>query len=149
MNRRKMLKHLIISIVLFYILTILGALLNVSEHEYIFNLLTFLLFLDGLYIITSFILLMIAIIKYNKSKPKQKKINKNDITYHYNLNNDNCSNKEKIKKEKKKISIKFSDDRIYEEAVKHYGKSYVKNKDKADVVDEYLNEEKEMFEKKN
>ena len=42
----------------------------------------------------------------------------------------------------KKYLFKTSTDRIYDEAVKYYGKHYTKNRSKAEVVEEYLNEEK-------
>ena len=44
------------------------------------------------------------------------------------------------KEEKEKYKYKSMTDKLYDEAVKYYGKHYLKGKSKQDVVDEYLNE---------
>ena len=43
-------------------------------------------------------------------------------------------------KDKKKFTYKTETDRLYEEAVKYFGKAYVKNRFKNEVVEEYLKE---------
>ena len=54
----------------------------------------------------------------------------------------NSDNTDTVNKKNKKSFLKTSTDRIYDEAVKYYGKHYTKNRSKAEVVEEYLNEEK-------
>ena len=50
--------------------------------------------------------------------------------------------KEKPKKEKKKFVFKTENDRLYEEAVKYFGKSYSKGINKYDLIEEYLKEDR-------
>lgn len=38
--------------------------------------------------------------------------------------------------------FKTYDDKLYEDAVKYFGKSYVENRSKAEVIKEYLKEDK-------
>ena len=72
-------------------------------------------------------------IKQNKSSDKNDKL----------INNLKIENADKINKEIKPIrKSKTEKDRLYEEAVKYYGKYYVKNWSKADVIEEYLKEDK-------
>ena len=89
--------------------------------------------------------------KLNIDKSNIDKSNKSNVTSNclsksenkiLDTDKNNSDNKDTINQKNKKYLFKTSTDRIYDEAVKYYGKHYTKNRSKAEVVEEYLNEEK-------
>lgn len=74
---------------------------------------------------------IISLICYKPTK-KEKIIN----TYKYSKE-ENQEQQTEVKKDRKH---KLSRDILYNEAVKFYGKSYVKNRNRIEVVEDYLEE---------
>lgn len=72
--------------------------------------------------------------------------NNGTIFHTLDINNGEQDTK-KTKETKKKFIFKTEQDRLYEEAIKYFGKLHVKYRDKASVVEEYLEEEGSMWKK--
>ena len=83
--------------------------------------------------------------KPNPNKEKKVKEDKKTSYYYHTLDiNNGEQDTKKTKEAKKKFIFKTEHDRLYEEATKYFGKSYVKYRDKASVVEEYLEEDGSM-----
>lgn len=123
------------SLSIFVGLIIIALIFSQTDIVWIFIAITFLGLFDLIYILIS-AMYFVKSSNYkfiNKSKDKVVNINK-DNNQNTNINNNN--------KEQKKFIFKTYDDKLYEEAVKYFGKSYVKNRSKAEVIEEYLKEDK-------
>ena len=144
---KKSAKHLLISIVIMLTIVFISIPIAFAEIEWAFPILTFLCRLDVLYFIISIIM---CISTYNPNPNKEKKVKEDKKTSYYyhtlDINNGEQDTK-KTKETKKKFTFKTEQDRLYEEATKYFGKAYVKYRDKASVVEEYLEEEGSMWKK--
>lgn len=144
MNNNKWIKHLMKSIIILSITILIAVIFSNSNITWIYIAITFIGLFDMIYF---FISLIMCFNKLDKNKKNNQ--TQNIRKYNYDeLKNievdipDNNANKTKEYKQKKKFVFKTSDDRIYEEAVKYFGKAYVKNRSKAEVIEEYLHEDK-------
>ena len=96
--------------------------------DFIFKIICILIIID---IIIIMMFGIISLICYKPTK-KEKIIN----TYKYSKE-ENQEQQTEVKKDRKH---KLSRDILYNEAVKFYGKSYVKNRNRIEVVEDYLEE---------
>ncbi len=139
-------KHLLISIVIMLTIVFISIPVAFAEINWIFPILTFFCISDVLYLVIA-IIMCIATYKPNpqkKKKVEKKKIITYDYSYHSSNTNVEKNDTKEEQKPKKKFVYKTENDRLYEEAVKYFGKSYVKYRDKASVIEEYLDEEGSM-----
>ena len=127
----KFIKHIIIP---FSTVLILGLIVG-SLHETtssIIKPLSIILALMCIVAVINMIYFIIYLVKKDerKNEPKQQ----NHVVKYSEIKE--TSNK----KQKKKFVFKTPDDKLYEEAVRYFGKSYSKGFDKYDLIDEYLKE---------
>lgn len=135
MNNKKNTNHLIISIIILGIILFISIPASLLEIKIIYPILTWLCRLDILYLLVSLIILIVKKI----SKLKLNKTNKKEKKKYISIEKYDIESKQKTYKTHKK-DFKTDYDRLYDEAVKYFGKYYVKNRNKYDVIDEYLNE---------
>lgn len=138
MKDNKYLKQLFLSISILIIVYIVMLIIKHFDIFLLNYLIEWIFRLSIVYLIFSIVVLIVNSKKNNK-KENIKKENENILLD----NNITINNNKKEEKKSKKV-FKTETDRLYEEAVKYYGKHYVKNRSKADVVDEYLNEDKSL-----
>lgn len=151
---KKILKHLLISICLILGIVFISIPIAINKTESVYPYLTWLMRLSVGYFFITLILLIFKtksnIIK-TVSKTKKDKEMQKDRKVVKETNKDINIIKHEIKDEEKKLHIesnkakkkftyKTETDRLYEEAVKYFGKAYVKNRFKNEVVEEYLKE---------
>lgn len=142
---KKSAKHLLISIVIMLTIVFISIPIAFAEMKWAFPILTFLCRLDVLYFIISIIM---CIFTYKPNPNKEKKVKEDKkISYYYNSLDINNGKQDTKKTKETKKKFKTEQDRLYEEATKYFGKSYVKYKDKSTVVEEYLEEDGSMWKK--
>mgnify|MGYP003288725291 CR=1 FL=1 len=95
-------------------------------------------------LITFIILLLKELSKKQSKKDKiiKEKVISNNYQYQSKIKEKNIKNKQK-----NKFEFKNENDRLYEEAVKFYGKNKVKYRNKQSVIEDYLLEDKTFYKK--
>ena len=127
---KKWIRHLLVSISVMFGIAIICIPFGLNEFYLPIRILRVFLIIDFMY----FIISLFCVFAYKKKKLGNK-VNNNsykfndDKTFELNLN-------------KKKILFKSTSNKLYDEASKFYGKNYIKNRSKIDVVDEYLEQDK-------
>ena len=119
--------HLLISFTIFFVS---GAIARITNDIGLMTISLIFIYIG----VFSIFYIGVAIVKTIFELPKKEKNKKQNHYYSYKKKN------YKVGKKEEKEKYKSMTDKLYDEAVKYYGKHYVKGKSKQDVVDEYLNE---------
>ena len=139
MNEEK--KIFIGSLITLIISTFLACIFVLIEIDILIGIFAFLSIGS---LITFIILLLKELSKKQSKKDKiiKEKVISNNYQYQSEIKEKNIKNKQK-----KKFEFKNENDRLYEEAVKFYGKNKVKYRNKQSVIEDYLLEDKTFYKK--
>lgn len=142
MNKKKVIKiNLIISGMIIALTTLLSIPCAFLDWQIVLDIFTWVMRIDVFYFIISFILFVISLdikIKPRKKKSKTNKTKTKTVGYYYYPDDQNTTNQDSTVNHN--ASYKNIDDRMYEEAVRYYGKSYAMGRSKQDLIDDYMNE---------
>lgn len=139
LNKDNVNKHLKISLIIMAIIFASTYIITLLEIKTLYYVSSTLFAFNTFYLLGSLVCLFIV---NKQSKGKKENLNNTRYAYKY-------KSTQKETKPKKKFEFKTENDRLYDEAVKYFGTKYVKNRSKADVIEEYLKEDKMIDEEGN
>lgn len=140
MSKKKVIKmNFVISGLIIVVTALLSIPCAFLDWQIDLDIFTWVMRIDVFYFIISFILFIISLdIKIKPRKKKSKTTKTKTVGYYYYHDDQNTTNQDSTVNHN--ASYKNIDDRMYEEAVRYYGKSYAMGRSKQDLIDDYMNE---------